>query len=63
MGVISSAKEREPMLTGKEIKRYTVWVDGEKITPKFVTYTTAKTLLSTFELEGYRDVVITGAKP
>lgn len=50
------------MLTGQEIRKYTVWVDGKKMTPKLVTYTEAKDKLASYELDGYRDVVITGAR-
>ncbi len=51
-------KKKEPMLTGKEIKKYTVWVGGTEITDSFVTYTVAKLLLNNFTNQGYADVVI-----
>ena len=50
------------MLTGKEIKKYIVWVDGERMSPKMLTYTDAKTLLSKYQQDGYYDVIITGAR-
>ena len=59
---MAKKNEWKGMLTGKEIKKYTVWVDGEKMTPKLITYTEAKDKLASYELDGYRDVVITGAR-
>ena len=60
--MMAKKNEYKTMLTGKEIKKYTVWVDGKKMTPKLVTYTEAKDKLASYELDGYRDVVITGAR-
>jgi len=62
MAVISVAREREAYITRPEIKRYSVWVDGDKMTPKFVNYTEAKELYAMYEQEGYTDIVITGAR-
>ena len=59
---MAKKNEWKTMLTGREIKKYTVWVDGKKMTPKLVTYTEAKDKLASYELDGYRDVVITGAR-
>ena len=59
---MAKKNEYKKMLTGKELKKYTVWVDGKKMTPKLVTYTEAKDKLASYELDGYRDVVITGAR-
>jgi hypothetical protein len=50
------------MLTGKEIKKYIVWVDGERMSPKMLTYTDAKALLLKYQQDGYYDVIITGAR-
>ena len=49
------------MLTGKEIRKYIVWVDGKRMNPKMLTYTDAKALLLKYQQDGYYDVVITGA--
>lgn len=59
---MAKKNEWKTMLTGREIRKYTVWVDGKKMTPKLVTYTEAKDKLASYELDGYRDVVITGAR-
>ena len=37
------------MLTGKEKRKYTVWVGGTEVTDHFVNYTTAKQLHLTTE--------------
>ncbi len=50
------------MLTGKEIKKYIVWVDGVRMSPKMLTYTDAKALLLKYQQDGYYDVIITGAR-
>ena len=50
------------MLTGKEIKKYIVWVDGKRMSPKMLTYTDAKALLLKYQQDGYYDVIITGAR-
>ena len=60
--MMAKKNEWKTMLTGREIRKYTVWVDGKKMTPKLVTYTEAKDKLASYELDGYRDVVITGAR-
>ena len=60
--MMAKKNEYKKMLTGKELKKYTVWVDGKKMTPKLVTYTEAKDTLASYELDGYKDVVITGAR-
>jgi len=46
------------MLTGKEVRKYTVWVGGTEVTDHFVTYTTAKNILADYTKQGYDDVVI-----
>lgn len=46
------------MLTGKEVRKYTVWVGGTEVTDHFVTYTTAKSILDGYTKQGYDDVVI-----
>jgi len=46
------------MLTGKEKRKYTVWVGGTEVTDHFVNYTTAKQLHLTYTAQGYTDVVI-----
>ena len=50
--------KKEPMLTGKERKKYTVWVGGTEVTDHFVTYSTAKDILADYTVQGYKDVVI-----
>ncbi len=50
--------KKEPMLTGKERKKYTVWVGGTEVTDHFVTYSTAKDILADYTEQGYKDVVI-----
>ena len=50
--------KKEPMLTGKERKKYTVWVGGTEVTDHFVTYSTAKDILANYTEQGYKDVVI-----
>ena len=62
MGVISTAKPRDSYLTRPEIKKYSVYVDGEKMNPKMLTYTAAKELYLLYKQDGYYDVVITGAR-
>ena len=59
---ISTAKPRESYLTRPEIKKYSVYVDGEKMNPKMLTYTAAKKLYLLYKQDGYYDVVITGAR-
>ena len=46
------------MLTGKERKKYTVWVGGTEVTDHFVTMTTAKDIYAKYTEQGYKDVVI-----
>ena len=46
------------MLTGKEVRKYTVWVGGTEVTDHFVTYTTAKNIFADYTKQGYDDVVI-----
>lgn len=46
------------MLTGREVRKYTVWVSGTEVTDHFVTYTTAKNILADYTKQGYDDVVI-----
>lgn len=46
------------MLTGREVRKYTVWVGGTEVTDHFVTYTTAKNILADYTKQGYDDVVI-----
>ncbi len=62
MAIISIAREREAYITRPEIKKYNVWVDGEKMTPKFINYTEAKELYNKYKQDGFYDVVITGAR-
>jgi hypothetical protein len=50
--------EYAQMLQGKERKKYTVWVGGTEVTDHFVTYTTAKSILSNYTGQGYDDVNI-----
>ena len=59
--MIKAKTKWKSMLTGKEIRKYIVWVDGERMNPKMLTYTDAKTLLLKYQQDGYYDVVITGA--
>ena len=58
MGVISTAKPREPYITRPEIKKYTVWIDDVEMTDTFVTYAHAKMMHSVYENRGYKKVVI-----
>jgi len=51
-------KTKEPMLTGKERKKYTVWIDDVEMTDKFVTYAHAKMMHTVYEGRGYKDVII-----
>jgi hypothetical protein len=55
-----SGKKRETksMLTGKERKKYTVWVGGTEVTMHFITYSHAKRLLESYTNDGYTDVII-----
>ena len=46
------------MLTGREVRKYTVWVGGTEVTNNFVTYTTAKNIFADYTKQGYDDVVI-----
>ena len=46
------------MLTGKEKRKYTVWVGGTEVTDHFVTMTTAKDIFADYTEQGYKDVVI-----
>jgi len=55
---ISTAKPREKMVIGKEIKKYTVWIDGVEMTDSFVTYAHAKMMHSVYESRGYKNVII-----
>jgi len=55
---ISVAKQREPMLTGREIKKYTVWVDEQEVTTGFITYKAAKMLDNVYRERGINNVVI-----
>ena len=59
--MIKAKTKWKSMLTGKEIRKYIVWVDGELMNPKMLTYTDAKALLLKYQQDGYYDVVITGA--
>ena len=36
------------MLSGNEIKKYTVWVGGTEVTENFVTYASAKSILTNY---------------
>jgi len=51
-------KTKEPMLTGKERKKYTVWIDSVEMTDKFVTYAHAKMMHTVYESRGYKKVII-----
>lgn len=55
-------KKKEPMLTGKEIKKYTVWVGGTEVTEHLVTYSMAKAFLDQYTSIGHKDVVISEYK-
>jgi len=55
---ISTAKPRESMVIGKEIRKYNVYVNGNKMTSKRVTYTRAKALYNRYELAGETDIAI-----
>jgi len=55
---MNKRKTKKSMLTGNELKKYTVWVGGTEMTDNFVTYTVAKSLLDNFTNQGYDDVVI-----
>ena len=54
--------KKEPMLTGKEIKKYTVWVGGTEVTEHLVTYSIAKAFLDQYTSIGHKDVVISEYK-
>ena len=55
-------KKKKPMLTGKEIKKYTVWVGGTEVTEHLVTYSMAKAFLDQYTSIGHKDVVISEYK-
>ena len=46
------------MLSGKEVKKYTVWVGGTEVTENFVTYASAKSILTNYISMGYTDAII-----
>jgi hypothetical protein len=62
MGSISTAKSREKMVLGKELKKYHVTAHGKNITPSLVTYTQAKMLYDTLIGQGYNEVIIEGVR-
>ena len=51
-------KKKEPMLSGKEIKKYTVWVGGTEVTEHLVTYSIAKAFYDQYTSIGHKDVII-----
>ena len=55
-------KKKEPMLTGKEVKKYTVWVGGTEVTEHFVTYSIAKAFYDQYTSIGHKDVTIQARK-
>tara|TARA_B110000211_G_scaffold129243_1_gene148471 strand:+ start:29 stop:250 length:222 start_codon:yes stop_codon:yes gene_type:complete len=55
-------KKKEAMLTGKEIKKYTVWVGGTEVTEHLVTYSMAKAFLDQYTSIGHKDVIISEYK-
>ena len=55
-------KEKEPMVTGEEIKKYNVWIGGKKMTTNLITYTLAKILLDVYVDKGHKDVTIVGVR-
>ncbi len=56
--MMAKKNDWKSMLTGKERKKYTVWVGGTEVTDHFVTMTTAKDIYAKYAEEGYEDVVI-----
>ena len=51
-------KKKEPMLNGKELKKYTVWVGGTEVTDQLVTYSIAKAFHDQYTSIGHKDVII-----
>jgi len=60
MSTISTAKPREKMVLGREIKKYHITAHGKNITPSLVTYTEAKMLYDTLIGQGYKEIIIEG---
>ncbi len=56
--MMAKKNDWKSMLTGKERKKYTVWVGGTEVTDHFVTMTTAKDIYANYREQGYKDVVI-----
>lgn len=56
--MMAKRNDWKSMLTGKERKKYTVWVGGTEVTDHFVTMTTAKKIYAQYTEQGYKDVVI-----